>query len=134
MRSRRKEKVNKEDKTREILHPTMDDDTDGDPHWRIFLFYLGRLCSKAPTDAWHYAKAPFSHVIQNACVMNLICDKTLLSMGIFNCVWQVICLLLFYPSLPDPLFSPLLILDLFHHLFYKVQFESKILWNIKLYL
>lgn len=73
---------------------------------RILLFYLGRSCSKVPTDVWNYAKAPFSHVIQNACVVNLTCDKTLLSMVIFNCVWQVICLLLFYPSLPDPLFLP----------------------------
>ena len=37
MRSRRKENVSKEGKIRENLHPTMDGDTDGDPHWSTGL-------------------------------------------------------------------------------------------------
>ena len=36
-RSRRKENVSKEGKTRGNLHPTMDGDTDGDPHWSTGL-------------------------------------------------------------------------------------------------
>ena len=36
-RSRRKEKVSKEGKTRENLHPMMDGDTDRDPHWSTGL-------------------------------------------------------------------------------------------------
>ena len=37
MRSRRKENVIKEGKIRGNLHPTMDGDTDGDPHWSTGL-------------------------------------------------------------------------------------------------
>ena len=36
-RSRRKENVSKEGKIRGNLHPTMDGDTDGDPHWSTGL-------------------------------------------------------------------------------------------------
>ena len=37
MRGRRKENVSKEGKTRGNLHPKMDGDTDGDPHWSTGL-------------------------------------------------------------------------------------------------
>ena len=37
MRSRRRENVSKEGKTRGNLHPTMDGDRDGDPHWSTGL-------------------------------------------------------------------------------------------------
>ena len=37
MRSRTKEKVSKEGKIRGNFHPTMDGDTDGEPHWSTGL-------------------------------------------------------------------------------------------------
>ena len=37
MRSRGRENASKEGRTRENLHPTMDGDRDGDPHWSTGL-------------------------------------------------------------------------------------------------